>query len=57
MATYVVKVARNAGLIALFIIAALLGIASGVIFAYAGDLPQITALDDYSPSTITRVYG
>ncbi len=57
MATYVVKVARRAGLIALFIIAALLGIASGVIFAYAGDLPQISALDDYSPSTITRVYG
>src|SRR5215467_1615428 len=31
------------------------GIASGVLFAYAGDLPQITSLDDYSPSTITRV--
>lgn len=57
MATYVVKIARNAGITALFIIAALLGIASGVIFAYAGDLPQISALDDYSPSTITRVYG
>ncbi len=57
MATYVLRVARRAGLIALFIIAALLGIASGVIFAYAGDLPQISALDDYSPSTITRVYG
>jgi penicillin-binding protein 1A len=57
MATYVVKVARRAGLVALFIVAALLGIASGVIFAYAGDLPQISALDDYSPSTITRVYG
>lgn len=57
MATYVVKVARSAGLIALFIIAALLGIATGVIFAYGGDLPQISALDDYTPSTITRVYG
>src|SRR5215468_4292331 len=33
------------------------GIASGVLFAYAGDLPQITALDNYSPSTITRVYS
>ncbi|HEV3483903.1 MAG TPA: transglycosylase domain-containing protein, partial [Vicinamibacterales bacterium] len=32
-------------------------IASGVIFAYAGDLPQISALDDYAPSTISRVYG
>src|ERR687884_2017590 len=57
MATYVLKIARNAGIIALFLVAALLGIASGVIFAYAGDLPQISALDDYSPSTITRVYG
>ena len=57
MATYVLKVARNAGIIALFIVAALLGIASGVIFAYVGDLPQISALDDYAPSTITRVYG
>jgi penicillin-binding protein 1A len=57
MATYVVKIARNAGIAVLFVIAALLGIASGAIFAYAGDLPQISALDDYSPSTITRVYG
>ena len=57
MATYLVTLARNAGLIALFLVAALLGITSGVIFAYAGDLPQISALDDYAPSTITRVYG
>ncbi len=57
MATYVVKLARRAGLIALFVIAAILGIATGVIFAFAGDLPQISALDDYAPSTITRVYG
>src|SRR6185295_5335141 len=57
MATYVLKVARSAGLIALFVVAALLGIATGVIFAYAGDVPQISALDDYAPSTITRVYG
>ena len=33
------------------------GILSGVLFAYAGDLPQISALDDYTPSTITRVYA
>jgi penicillin-binding protein 1A len=57
MARYVLRVARSAGLIALFIIAAVLGIATGVIFAYAGDLPQISALDDYAPSTISRVYG
>ena len=57
MARVVVKVARSAGIIVLFIIAAILGTASGVIFAFAGDLPQISALDDYAPSTITRVYG
>ncbi len=57
MADYVVKFARRAGIVALFIIAAILGIATGVLFAYGGDLPQISALDDYAPSTISRVYG
>jgi penicillin-binding protein 1A len=54
---YVVKLARRAGIVALFIVAAILGIATGVLFAYGGDLPQISALDDYAPSTISRVYG
>jgi penicillin-binding protein 1A len=49
--------ARKAGIVALFIVAAALGIATGVIFVYAGDLPTISALDDYAPSTISRVYG
>ena len=49
--------ARRLVVVALFVLAAVLGIASGVIFAYAGDLPQISALDDYAPSTISRVYG
>lgn len=53
----VIRVARHAGLVALFVVAALLGILSGVFFAYAGDLPQIAALDDYTPGTITRVYA
>src|SRR5713101_4436492 len=53
----VIRVARNAGIVALFIVAAMLGILSGVLFAYAGDLPQVSALDDYTPSTITRVYA
>jgi penicillin-binding protein 1A len=57
LAHYVVRIARNAGIIALFIVTAMLGILSGVLFAYAGDLPQISALDDYTPSTITRVYA
>ena len=54
---YAIRIARRAGLVALFVVAASLGIATGVIFAYAGDLPQISALDDYTPSTITRVFG
>src|SRR6476469_8184509 len=57
MAHVVVRVARNAGIVALFIVAAMAGILSGVLFAYAGDLPKISALDDYAPSTITRVYS
>jgi len=53
----VIRIARHAGLVALFVLAAVLGIVSGVLFAYAGDLPQISALDDYTPNTITRVYA
>src|SRR5438067_10336121 len=55
MTHVVVRVARNAGIVALFIVAAMLGILSGVMFAFAGDLPQVSALDNYSPSTITRI--
>src|SRR6188474_443274 len=57
MARYVIRLAKSAGLIVLFVLAAILGTVSGVLFAFAGDLPQISALDDYAPSTITRVYG
>ncbi len=57
MTHYVIRFARNATIAALFVVAALLGILSGVLFAYAGDLPQVSALDDYSPSTITRLYS
>jgi penicillin-binding protein 1A len=46
---------RGFGIVALFLAAALFGTASGVLFAFVGDLPQITALDDYKPGTITRV--
>src|SRR5438876_10815340 len=51
------QIVRSFGLIALFLAAALFGIASGVLFAFVGDLPQISALDEYSPMTITRVLG
>ena len=57
MAHVVVKIARNAGIVALFVLVALAGILSGVLFAYAGDLPQMSALDNYNPSTITRIYA
>ena len=57
MTHIVIRVAKNATIVAAFVLAAMAGIASGVLFAYAGDLPQITALDNYTPSTITRVYA
>jgi penicillin-binding protein 1A len=57
VAHYVIRVARSAGIVALFVVAAMLGLLSGVLFAYAGDLPQISALDNYAPNTITRVYA
>lgn len=57
MAHYVIRIARSATVIALFAAAALLGTLSGVLFAFAGDLPEISALDNYNPSTITRVYA
>jgi penicillin-binding protein 1A len=55
VARIVVRVARQAVLLALFTAAALLGLVSGVLFVYAGDLPQISALDDYAPNTISRI--
>ena len=51
----VVRVARQAVLLILFLAAALLGTLSGVLFAYTDDLPQISALDSYQPSTITTL--
>jgi len=57
LARVAVRIARRAGIALLFVIAAMLGIASGVLFAFADDGEKISALDDYAPSTITRVYG
>jgi penicillin-binding protein 1A len=57
MTLSVAGLARHAGVAALFVLAALLGTLSGVLFAYSGDLPQISALDQYAPNTITRVLG
>lgn len=55
--TLAIRYARHAGIAALFVAAALLGTLSGVLFAYSGDLPEVSALDDYAPNTITRVLG
>jgi penicillin-binding protein 1A len=57
MARVVVRVARQATVIILFTLAAIAGIVGGVVFVFASDLPQISALDDYAPSTITRIYS
>ena len=53
----VVRVAQRAGIVALFLVAALLGGVSGALFAYTDDLPQISALDSYQPNTITRLFA
>jgi penicillin-binding protein 1A len=51
----VIKVATRATVVALFLASALAGTIAGVLFAYGGDLPEITALDNYRPNTITRI--
>jgi penicillin-binding protein 1A len=51
------RFARTFGVVALFVLTAIAGTVGGVLFAFAGDLPQISALDDYAPGTITRVLG
>jgi penicillin-binding protein 1A len=55
VARVIVRIARQALLVVLFAGAALLGSVSGVLFVYGGDLPQISALDNYEPNTITRI--
>jgi penicillin-binding protein 1A len=57
MAVVAIRLVRGVGLVALFVAAAFFGIASGVVLAFVGDLPLISALDQYAPSTITRVLG
>ena len=39
MARYVVKLAKKAGIVLLFVRAAFLGTGCGILFAFAGDLP------------------
>jgi penicillin-binding protein 1A len=51
----VVRIARRAVIVGLFLLAAILGGLGGVLFAYGTDLPEISRLDDYQPNTITRL--
>ena len=50
------KPLRKALVFSLFALPSLLGVVSGVLFAYSPDLPEIESLDDYVPDTITRIY-
>ena len=51
----VIRLATRAVVALLFLTAALMGTVGGVLFAYGDDLPEISALDDYRPNTITRI--
>jgi penicillin-binding protein 1A len=51
----VIRLAGQAVIVALFLGAACLGTVTGVLFAFAGDLPEVSALDDYRPNTITTL--
>jgi penicillin-binding protein 1A len=46
----------NIVFVLLVIVAALAGAGSGLLLVYSTDLPQVTALEQYRPSTITQVY-
>jgi penicillin-binding protein 1A len=51
----VIRFATRAIVALLFLTAAVAGTVGGVLFAYGDDLPEISALDDYRPNTITRI--
>jgi len=49
---------RNYFICTIFLSAAIIcGIALGAVFALVRDLPQIRALEDFSPSAVTRIYS
>ena len=51
-----VKLVGNALFVLLIIIAAVAGALSGLVLVYSTDLPQVTELEHYRPSTITQLY-
>ena len=50
------KLVGNALFVLLIVIAAVAGAASGLLLVYSTDLPQVTELEQYRPSTITQLY-
>ena len=51
-----VKFVGNALFVLLIVLAAIAGAASGMLLVYSTDLPQVTELEHYRPSTITQLY-
>jgi penicillin-binding protein 1A len=50
------RLVGNALFVLLIIVAAVAGAASGLLLVYSTDLPQVTELETYRPSTITQLY-
>src|SRR5271166_6235304 len=50
------KLVGNALFALLVVVAAAAGAASGLLLVYSTDLPQVTELEHYRPSTITQLY-
>ncbi|MGH9163369.1 MAG: penicillin-binding protein 1A, partial [Vicinamibacteraceae bacterium] len=57
MTNHIIRAARQLTIVLAFVTAIGLGAACGVLFVYAGDLPQISALDDQALPTISRIYA
>ena len=50
------KLVGNAFFVLLIVLAAIAGAATGMVFVYSTDLPQVTELEHYRPATITQLY-
>jgi penicillin-binding protein 1A len=51
-----IRFVGNALFVLLIILAAAAGAATGFLFVYSTDLPQVTELEQYRPATITQLY-
>jgi penicillin-binding protein 1A len=50
------RLVGNLVFVVLIVLAALAGAAGGLLVVYSIDLPQVTALEEYRPATITQLY-